>query len=346
MRLKFDRQKLREAHQTPWLLLDLGMVLLVVVNLVFIVFDTLYGTQAFRSLLAQVGPDFSAWYGERVHPDFLFYDLVFIGIFLAVFVFEWVVAVRRNTYPRWYFFPFMRWYDLVSCIPIGSLRLLRLLRIVSLLLRLHKMGIIDLTDSRVYRFFEFYFNVFIDEVSDRVIIRTLDDVRREVEDEDPVTRRIVSEVVAPQREAVVAYLSRRISLLARHSYEEHKESLRDYVDAVISDAVAADTGVQSLKRVPVVGRPVVETLRHSIRDIVYQVFDRIMQDLSRAEHNRLVDEAVSVIIEAVLEDHPDLGDIGTRIIVDAIELIKDRVRVQHWKETLARRQQDAARMPA
>jgi phosphoglycerol transferase MdoB-like AlkP superfamily enzyme len=96
MKLKLDRQKLRDTRQTPWLALDLAMVFLVVLNLLFIVFDTLYGTQAFRSFLAGLAPDFADWYGARIHPDFLFYDLVFITIFLAVFVFEWKESLARR----------------------------------------------------------------------------------------------------------------------------------------------------------------------------------------------------------------------------------------------------------
>jgi hypothetical protein len=45
------------------------------------------------------------------------------------------------------------------------------------------------------------------------------------------------------------------------------------------------------------------------------------------------------------EVHPELGDIGKTMTVEAIEVIKERVRVQHWKENLARREANAARMP-
>ncbi len=346
MPIKFDRGKLRESRQLSWLVLDLAMVVLVVVNLLFIVFDTLYATVAMQGLLEQWAPAFGAFYGEHVHAHFLFYDLIFIGIFLGEFCLQWFVAVRRKTYPRWYFYPFLRWYDLVGCIPIGSLRLLRLLRVVSLLVRLQKMGIIDLTDTRIYRFFRFYFNAFIDEVSDRVMIRTLDDVRREVEDEAPITRQIISEVIAPQREKLVEHLSRRIGLIAQRSYDNHVGELRQYVESVIAEAVTANAGIRNLERVPLLGRPVVNTLRQSINDIVYEVFDRTVRDLSAAENNRLVDETVTVIIDAILEDHPELGDIGTRMTVEAIEVIKDRVRVQHWKESLKRRRAEAAEMPA
>ncbi|MGY6630475.1 MAG: hypothetical protein ACXIUL_05630 [Wenzhouxiangella sp.] len=345
MPFRFDRQKLKQSSQTSWLALDLFMVALVILNLAFILFDTLYGTAAVQRQLDQYLPAFSEFYGERIHAHFLFYDLIFIAIFLAEFCFQWVVAVRKRNYPRWYFYPFMRWYDLLGCIPIGSFRMLRLLRLVSLTVRLQKMGIIDLTSTRIWAFFEFYYNAFVDEVSDRVMIRTLDDFRREIEDETPITRDIITKVISPQRDKLVEHLSRRIGHIAQQSYDKHQDEIREYVDSVIAEAVKANAGIRNLDRVPVVGRAVVNQLRASINDIVAEVVERTVRDISAAENNRLVDESVTVIIDAILDDHPELGDLGTRMSIEAIELIKERVRVQHWKETLRRRKQRADQMP-
>lgn len=342
---KIDRQKLKDSSQTSWLALDLFMVALVIANLSFILFDTLYGTAAIRALLDEWTPGFSSFYAEQVHEHFLFYDLIFVSIFLAEFAFQWVVAVRRQTYPRWYFYPFIHWYDLLGCIPIGSFRMLRLLRVVSMLVRLQRMGIIDLTDTRIYQFFLFYYNAFIDEVSDRVTIRALDDVQRELEEEAPITREIITKVIAPQREKLVEHLSRRIGHIAQQSYDRHQEEIRDYVDSVIAESVQANAGIRNLDRVPVIGRAVVKQLRQSINDIVAEVVDRTVRDISAAENNRLVDESVTVIIDAILEEHPELGDLGTRMSIEALELIKERVRVQHWKESLRRRKAQAEQMP-
>jgi hypothetical protein len=178
-----------------------------------------------------------------------------------------------------------------------------------------------------------------------VIIRTLDDVRREIKEESPIARQIITEVIAPQRGLLVEHLSRRIGAIAQQSYENHMGAMREYVEEVIAEAVDADPGIRSLQRVPVLGRSVTETLSQSIREIVYQVFDRVIRDVSAAEQNRVVDEAVSVIIGALLEKHPELGDLGTRMTLEALELIKERVRVQHWKERLEQREQFAAKMP-
>jgi hypothetical protein len=344
MPLQFDRQKLRETRQTSWLVLDLAMVALVLLNLLLIIFDTIYAAASVQAFLDGVAPAFNRFYGEEIHAHFLFYDLIFITIFLAEFCFQWFMAVKKRIYPRWYFYPFLRWYDLVGCIPIGSLRLLRLLRVISLLVRLQKMGVVDLTDTRPYRFLEFYFNVFIDEVSDRVIIRTLDDVKREVEEEAPVSRQIIERVIAPQRELIVEHLSRRIGTIADRSYVHHRESIEAYVEAVVTEAVEANPGIRRLERVPVLGRNIVDTLHESINDIVHEVIARTLRDVSASENNRLVDEAVRVIVDAILEEQPELGGLGTRMTLEALELIKERVRVQHWKEALERREREAAQL--
>ena len=58
------------------------------------------------------------------------YDLAFVVIFLTEFCVRWVAAVVRKTYMRWYFFPFIHWYDLIGCIPLGGARIFRFLRII------------------------------------------------------------------------------------------------------------------------------------------------------------------------------------------------------------------------
>lgn len=342
----FNFKMLRQQRQISWVVLDLVMVALVLLNLGFIVFDTLFGIEVVGGFFAEATPAFHAFYRDEIHAHFLFYDLIFIAIFLAEFLFQWVMAVRRQAYPRWYFYPFIHWYDLVGCIPVGSFRLLRLLRLVSLVVRLQKMGVIDLTDSRPYQFFVFYYNAFIDEVSDKVQLRVLDDIKREFKDENPIAREILTEVVQPRREVLVEYISRRVGSIAERSYDKHREELRAYVESVVAEAVVANRDISNLEKVPFLGRPIVSTLEQAINDIVYDVFRQVVSDVSQSNNNRVVDEIVNVVFDLVLEEHPDLGDESRDMVTDAIELIKERIRVQHWKDSLRRRDaHDAAGSP-
>lgn len=336
MPIRFDRRKLRESREGSWFLLDVVMIVLVLINLMWIVFDTLYGATVIQEALERQAPRFNAFYRDRIHANFVFYDLIFVAIFLSEFLFQWARAVRRRVYPRWYFYPFARWYDLLGSIPIGSLRMLRLLRLFSLLYRLQKMGVIDLTETRSYQFFLFYYNAFIDELTDRVQLRVLDDLKGEVQHDNPIARQIITDVVMPQREVLVEHLSRRMGDIAKRSYENNRAAIRRYVESLIAEAVASNAEIRTLERVPLLGHAVVSTLRQSVNDIVYHVFDRVARDLSSADNNRLVDEIVNVVFDVLVERHPELGDIGTRMTVEAIEVVKDRIRVQHWKEALVR----------
>lgn len=329
-----DREKLRQNRQTTWFILDVLMIVLVVINLGWILFDTLYMTAPMQAMIEALSPAFNQFYEQRVHERFWFYDLIFVTIFLTEFVFQWIMAMMRRTYARWYFYPFAHWYDLLGCIPISSFRMLRLLRLFSLVYRLQKMGLIDLTRTRVYKFIEFYFNAFIDEVSDRVVIRVLDDIKHELTHDNPVAREIMTEVIAPRRQELVAHLSKRLGDIGERHYDQNREVIRNYLETLVTEAVHNNRQVGALGRIPVLGRAVVNTLEQSINEIVYQVFDQVIRDFSSADNNRLVDEIVDVLFDVVLEQQPELDNVGTMMTVDAIELIKKRVRVQAWKQAL------------
>src|SRR5690606_41794798 len=85
----------------------------------------------------------------------------------------WILAIAVRDYPRWYFFPFAHWYDLLGCIPIAGMRFLRILRIFSILYRLKKYAIVDFSNSPVFRFFNFYYEVLLEELSDRIVVKVL-----------------------------------------------------------------------------------------------------------------------------------------------------------------------------
>ncbi|MEZ5021997.1 MAG: hypothetical protein R2728_01825 [Chitinophagales bacterium] len=87
------------------------------------------------------------WQGNP--PQFLYYDLVFVGIFVLELSVRWTIAIFRNTYAKWFFYPFIHWYDVLGCIPLSSFRALRLLRVFSMFYRLNRLGIIDMRSTYI-----------------------------------------------------------------------------------------------------------------------------------------------------------------------------------------------------
>ena len=184
-------------EQYRHLLVDFILVALLLVNLLLIIFDWLFAADAIRDLLEGAMPVFTKWYGNVVHPNFILIDLAFVAVFLTDFIVSWIGAMVKGLYHRWFFYPFIHWYDLLGCIPLAGFRFLRLLRVISILYRLHRTGILNLADTLPGRTISKYYEVLLEEVSDRVIIKMLSDAQEEVSHGGPLLDSIISDVLEP-----------------------------------------------------------------------------------------------------------------------------------------------------
>ncbi len=173
MKIKLHPEKLKLNLDTVGFVIDLLMIALVILNLGLILFDWLFQVPPVQGFLADMTPAFHAFYRDTIHSNFLFYDLCFVAVYLTEFVIRWIVAIARSTYHRWFFYPFAHWYDLLGCIPVGSFRWLRILRVVGLVMRLQRMGIIDLSQTWLGQTILKYYGIVVEEVSDRVVINVL-----------------------------------------------------------------------------------------------------------------------------------------------------------------------------
>ena len=96
--MKIDLKKLRHSHQSGWLALDLLMLNIIIINLIWVLFDALFSSEIIRQGLYYVAPDFTRFYAQDIHPNFSFYDLCFVGVYLIELGFRWVVAIINKTY--------------------------------------------------------------------------------------------------------------------------------------------------------------------------------------------------------------------------------------------------------
>ncbi|MDG4870709.1 hypothetical protein P8631_22160, partial [Guyparkeria sp. 1SP6A2] len=79
-------------------------------------------------------------------------------------------------------------------IPVGGFRLLRILRVVSLLHRLHRLGLITVTQWPLYRFFAKYYDILLEELSDRIALRLLGNVQQQITSSDSLSERVIERV--------------------------------------------------------------------------------------------------------------------------------------------------------
>ena len=111
--LKINRENLKSSHQLTWFIIDFVMLGLLILNLALIIWDSIYNFIAVQNLLKDYAPAIQELY-HPIHERFIFYDLIFVSIFLGEFVLRWGYSIKARVYDRWYFYPFIHWYDLVG----------------------------------------------------------------------------------------------------------------------------------------------------------------------------------------------------------------------------------------
>jgi len=328
---KINRENLRNSHETPWLILDLVMLGILFVNLAWLIFDALYATDFVYSQLDSYFPALINAY-DPIHHNFLLVDLVFIGIFLTEFCTRWIVAIARKEHLRWYFFPFLHWYDLVGLIPLGATRLFRFLRIFSILHRLHKFQIIDLNQTAIFRFFAFYYDVFVEELSDRIVVKVLSDAQKDIAAGSPLVEDITRQVLAPRRPVLTEWMAGVINHLGKSiSSDEHGEVIREHVQKSVGKAVRGNAQVSSLHYLPVIGKTIENTLEESVTDIVTMSLVNLLSDLDADR----IDHFISVGMHDYTPTADALDKEVLSVINECLELVKGHIAQQRWKSELA-----------
>jgi hypothetical protein len=327
--LNFSYSRLKSSHEGPWIIIDLLMLALLIINLIWLLFDGLFATQAFKSILASMSTDLVTGYAP-IHENFVLYDLAFVAIFLTEFCVRWAASVVRKTYIRWYFFPFIHWYDLIGCIPLSGARIFRFLRIFSIFYRLQKYQIIDLRNTAVYRFIIFYYDVLVEELSDRIVVKVLSDAQKDIAAGSPLIEDISQQVLASRLSILTQWLSSVMVHIGESiEHNDHGESVRSHVQKSVGEAVRGNSQVSTLKLVPILGSTIEKTLEQSVTDIVTQSIINLMKDITPEKIDDFVEHGIGRFSS---EDHM-LDQEVLLIVNECLELVKHHVSQQRWKDS-------------
>ncbi len=329
--MRVNLENLKHSHQFALLAIDMLMLLLLVVNLVWLSLDTLYGIALINEWLALHFSGAHKSYAP-IHANFLLIDLIFVSIFLTEFIFRWAVSVWQKEYFRWYFFPFAHWYDLIGCIPVGPYRFLRVLRVLSILYRLHKYRIVDLSQSAIYRFLSFYYQAFVEEVSDRVVINVLRGTQSEIDAGSPLFKDVVDHILVPRKQLLVNWLSEHLEKKTGQALHQYEPEIKVYIQEKVSQAVTQNTEFERLKSAPIVGDIVADTLSSTISDIVFQTIISVLQDLSTKDNKVLVNDVLNTLLDPVESNEITNQDVR-EVINEVINRVIEQVSIQRWKES-------------
>jgi GTPase SAR1 family protein len=333
--LKINQKKLYDSHELAWFIVDFVMLALLMINLLWIIFDWFFAADFIQQGI-QNNVNWLYVSYLPVHKNFVLYDMAFIVIFLTEFAIRWMRSVYLKTYTRWYFYPFIHWYDLIGCIPVAGARALRFLRVFSILYRLQKHQIIDLTQNSIFKFIQFYYDVVLEELSDRIVVKVLAGTQEELKHGSPLVHRIQNEILLPRQELLVSWFSERLATVSRKGYLPNKEALRAYLSEIVDESMTKNADLRRIRKVPMIGEMVTEALERAVGDIVAEVIHQILSDLASSENHAFIEDIAQVLLgqENGEESSKALQGQVLDVAVEILELMKEQVKVKRWQDSL------------
>lgn len=313
---------------------DVLMLILIVIDLTIIM------TDAF--LMSGFGNDMANWLGLTsqlseykmgLHLDFVRWG-GFITIFLiAEIVVRWIWAIINKTYYRWFFFPFVHWYEVLGCFP--QLRALRLLRAVAIGYGLYQRGYRFLPDSWI-RTAKFYYNIVMEEISDRVILIALHSVESELKESDALPN-LIENIIESNRLEIEELVAQILQHELAPALKQHADITREGIGNAVHKALANVPELSNyIRMIPIAGKLIESQVQGIGQNIAESIVDEVMKPLyQKPPTGSSVNTAFDIIGKQVGQlspHHEALDNLVSSIVFSSLETVRKQIKQQQWKQ--------------
>ncbi|MCP1315847.1 MULTISPECIES: ion transporter [unclassified Halomonas] len=310
---------------------DFFILVAVIVNLALLLFDSLFLLTWFENLVQSASPAFHDLYASSIHSRFARIDLIFVAIFVVDVLFSWAAAIIERRYHRWFFYPFVHWYDVLGCIPLAGFRWLRALRVLSLLHRLHRLGLIDVRRWSSFQFFAKYYDILLEELSDRIALRLMGNVQQQVMAADSLTQRVVDRVIMPRKEALIQEITQRLEATVGKAYRKNREEIMRSIDALVTRTLNESPEIQKLNRLPM-GLAASSAMQASLSGVAQRLVEELALGVHSPEFRRVIERTAESGFDSWLTVDETSAHVTELVLYDIIEMLKEQVRRQRWKD--------------
>lgn len=329
-----DKRESSARQSRTKIIYDIVMLILLVVDLCLIFADNLLMSEL-MSKLAQWGG-----FGEILNIYQVTHHLslsVIGGVFTLFWVSEllarWLLAIKRRTYYRWFFFPFVHWYEALACFPI--LRALRLLRAGIIIKRLHDTGVMVIPKKWITSA-QFYYHVILEELSDRVILTAIDNFREQMRQSGTYDTLILTTINRNRAEfesVVLDLLRRELAPKLQQAFlAQTGQRLSHDIGTSVEQALLDTPELRRyLKLIPIAGG--------MIESQITNVGRHIGENVTMAVNEYLFDEKtldalmihIAKGVANIDTTHPQLQNFVSVVIDDTLNAFEKQVKVQQWK---------------
>ncbi|ENU30719.1 hypothetical protein F991_01405 [Acinetobacter sp. CIP-A165] len=336
---KKPKSKYHSVDQNSWpfrlfLLYDIFMVFIIVFNLFCLGMNLFLMSSLGEWLFQQIHLlSVLDFYRTHLNPWVITTEAWFIIFLIAELVVRWIFAIINKHHARWWWFPFVHFYEILAIIPY--LRFLRLFRAGIIAYRLYEMGY-QVIPEKIQRTLLFYYRVVMEELSDRVVLTVLDGLKRELQTNNS-HQQTIHNLVDHHRQLFVTTLSSLLQESLATALQQQQPAITQKVGAIVNQAIE-DTPelTQLLRLIPIVGG----RIEQQIQSIGQRLGENISAGLIEpftAGSPQQPNENFQLIAEKVSElniNNQYLEELVKSVVFESIEAISKQVRVKQWQEML------------
>jgi hypothetical protein len=261
----------------------------------------------------------------RLVDHFWLIDLPFLTLFVVEFAIRWSLAIRRRTYPRWFFFPITHWYDLLGLMPSTELRVFRLFRVASMYMRLRRSELSKVGKDVLSRGVAYVSNIIAEEISDTVALRILNETQEEIRDGTHL--KIWDRAVASRRRKIEEVFVEQVRELV--SNPATQERIRQLMRLNLETALARSDALDAVPLPNAILHPLVRSLGEIVLETTLET---VSASLDSDEGQQATRDLVAAVMDQVLTGpgRDVVASLSEEISLDVIERMKEAVAVKKW----------------
>lgn len=294
---------------------------------------------------------FAAWIFEQIHfvevleyykselnPWVIKTESWFISFLIIELSLRWLIAIVRKHHQRWFFFPFIHWYEIVAIHPY--FRFLRLIRAGIIAYRLHELGYRVVPQSLLKQL-RFYYQLIMEELSDRVVITVIDSIKTEL-DTSSTHKKIIHDLVDHHRQMFATTLTQVLQETLATELKSQQKCISDNVGQVVIKAIE-DTPelTQLLRLIPIVGGRIEQQIHSIGQHLGENISHGLMQPFVEgtiAQPNKQYQMIAEKVSRLNIENHA-LEQLVESVVYESLESLRKQVKVKQWQIQLEKNDQ-------
>ena len=319
---------------------DIFMMLLIIINLFCLSANAIlmsdFGGWLFNFIHL---PELLQFYRTELRPWVIITESWFTSFLVIELLIRWGIAIIGQHHKRWFFFPFIHWYEILSIIP--QLRFLRLLRAGSIAYNLHEHGYKVIPDSW-YKRANFYYHLVLEELTSRIVITVLDSIKHELST-STTHKKLIEDLVAHHREMFATALADILQESLGKELQAQRVTIAKNVGSIVNQAIE-DTPelTQLLRLIPIVGG----RIEQQIQSIGQRLGENITQGLiepfaqsNKNKENLTYLEISNRISQIQFENNIHVEKLFESAVFESLEAIRQQVKIKQWQQMLEQHDQ-------